>query len=43
MKDMRQMERRESFDKAQEDLNQYAKSKGWKPIAKQEFNWIEER
>lgn len=27
---MRQMERREYFDKAQEDLNHYAISKGWK-------------
>lgn len=29
---MRQMRRRESFDQAQEDLNRYAKSKGWHPI-----------
>ena len=31
-KGMRQMERRETFDQAQEDLNQYAKLKGWKPV-----------
>lgn len=31
-KGMRQMVRRETFDQAQEDLNQYAKSKGWHPI-----------
>lgn len=29
---MRQMERRERFDQAQEDLNRYAKVKGWQPI-----------
>ena len=29
---MRQMERRECFEQAQEDLNCYAKSKGWKPL-----------
>ena len=28
---MRQMERKESFDEAQEDLNRYAKQKGWEP------------
>lgn len=32
---MRQMERRENFDQAQEDLNRYAKSKGWHPVEKQ--------
>lgn len=28
-KGMRQMERRKRFDEAQEDLNKYAKQKGW--------------
>lgn len=32
-KGMRQMERRETFDEAQADLNLYAKKKGWYPIA----------
>lgn len=32
---MRQMERRDSFDEAQEDLNRYAKEKGWKPLKPQ--------
>ncbi len=31
-KGMRQMQRRETFDMAQEDLNVYAKKKGWKPL-----------
>lgn len=31
-KGMRQLQRRENFDKAQEDLNLLAKSKGWKPL-----------
>ena len=30
--EMRQMERRGSFDFAQEDLNTYAKKRGWHPI-----------
>lgn len=33
-KGMRQLGRRESFDKAQEDLNLLAKSKGWEPLEK---------
>lgn len=35
-KGMRQMERRETFDEAQEDLNAYAKKKGWKPLLRKE-------
>lgn len=31
-KGMRQMERRETFDQAQQELNKYAKRKGWKPV-----------
>ncbi len=31
-KGMRQMERRDRFDQAQEDLNKYAEAKGWKPL-----------
>lgn len=38
-KGMRQMEQRASFDEAQEDLNRYAKSKGWyQVIVLKDFN-----
>ncbi len=42
-KSMRQMEKRESFDWAQEDLNQYAKKKGWNPIDNPISNLIDSK
>lgn len=39
-KGMRQIGRRDSFDQAQEDLNRYAKGKGWHAIGLQELNGV---
>lgn len=38
---MRRMERRETFDQAQEDLNRYAKQKGWNPVCERGVKWDE--